>query len=49
MDSASIDDEPVSRNATNFVTAIPMFANSAARIALVPPYALTAPPLAWSP
>src|SRR5262245_13411761 len=43
MDSASIDDDAVSRNATNFVTAIPMLAASAARIALVPPAVLTRP------
>src|SRR3954454_11581208 len=40
IDSASIEDEPVSSQATNFVTAIPRFAVSAAMIALVPPSAL---------
>ena len=38
---ASIDDEPENRKATNFVTAIPRFASSAAMIALVPPDVLT--------
>ena len=40
MDSASIDDENVSRNAMNFVSAMPRFAASAATIARVPPPAL---------
>jgi hypothetical protein len=43
--SASIDDDPVSRKATNFVTAIPMFAAKAVTTALVLPSALTARPL----
>ena len=38
---ASIDEEAVSRYATNLVTAIPRFATSAATMALVPPEALT--------
>ena len=37
MLSASIDENPVSRKAMNFVTAIPMFARRAATTALVPP------------
>ena len=36
-DSASIELEPVSRYATNFVMAMPRFAANAATIALVPP------------
>src|SRR5918912_3366346 len=44
MDSASIDDEPVSSHAMNFVKAMPRFAASAAMIALVPPPALTVVP-----
>src|SRR5258705_1398394 len=44
IDSASIDEEPVSANAANLVTAMPMFAPSAATIALVPPAVLTATP-----
>ncbi len=39
-DSASIDDDPLKRNATNFATAIERLASSAATIALVPPDAL---------
>ena len=35
--AASIDDAPVSANAANFVTAMPMLALSAATTALVPP------------
>ncbi len=49
MDSASIDDEPVSRKATNLVTAMPRFAISAAMIALLPPdgaHAAPRPPAA---
>ncbi|GGY23763.1 hypothetical protein GCM10010384_33720 [Streptomyces djakartensis] len=42
-DSASIDDEPLKRNATNFATAIARLAASAATIALVPPDALMCP------
>ena len=38
--SASIDDEPLKTNATNFATAIARLAPSAATIALVPPDAL---------
>src|SRR3954452_9380797 len=37
MDSASIEAEPLIRNAPNLVMAMPMFAPSAAMIALVPP------------
>ena len=37
MASASIDEAPVSRNARNFVTAIPVLARSAATTALVLP------------
>jgi hypothetical protein len=37
IDSASIELDWVSRNATNLVIAMPRFATSAARIALVPP------------
>src|SRR5258706_16417016 len=40
-----MDDEPVSRNAMNLVTAMPRFANSAATTAFVPPSVLTTPPL----
>src|ERR1700755_3058476 len=40
IDSASIDEEPVSANAPNFVTAMPRLAPSAARIAFVPPSVL---------
>ncbi len=36
-DSASMELEPVSRNATNLVTAIPRLADSAATMAFVPP------------
>jgi len=39
--SDAIDDDPVTPNATNFATAIPRFADSAATTALVPPDALT--------
>src|SRR5689334_20234504 len=39
MASASIEDERVSRNATNFRTAMVRLAASAATIALVPPFA----------
>ena len=35
--SASIEADPVSANATNLVTAMPVFASSAATTALVPP------------
>ena len=41
IDSASIDDEPVRKNATNLVTAMPRFANNAATTAFVPPSVLT--------
>jgi hypothetical protein len=37
MDSASIAEDWVRKNAMNFVTAIPMFAISAATTAFVPP------------
>ena len=40
-DSASMDEDPDTRNAMNLVMAMPTFANSAAMIALVPPSALT--------
>src|SRR6185369_7762992 len=40
IDSASIEDDPVNRNAANLVTAMPMLAPRAARIARVPPPAL---------
>ena len=43
-DSASIDEEPVTRKATNLVTAMPRLASSAATTALVPPSALTRRP-----
>ncbi len=36
--SASIDENPVRKNATNFVTAIPRFARSAAMTARVPTF-----------
>jgi hypothetical protein len=36
-DSASIELDPVSKYATNFVMAMPTFAANAATIALVPP------------
>src|SRR3954454_15190187 len=42
IDSASIELDWVSRNATNFVRAMPRLAASAARMARVPPSALTA-------
>src|SRR5690349_15967656 len=45
IDSASMDENPVSRNAMNFVIAMPMFARSAAMTALVPPSALIWPPI----
>src|SRR5690606_3506526 len=41
--SASIDEEPLKRNATNFAVAIARLAASAATIALVPPDALMCP------
>ncbi len=41
IDSASIDDDPVSRKATNLVTAMPRLAASAAMIALLPPSVLS--------
>src|SRR5690242_12404387 len=42
--SASIDDDSVSANATNLVTAMPRLAESAAMTARLDPPALTAPP-----
>ncbi len=39
MPSASMEELPAMKNAANFVTAIPRFANSAAMTALVPPSA----------
>src|SRR5690349_595637 len=49
IDSASMDENPVSRNAMNFVIAMPMFTRSAAMTALVPPSALIWPPRARHP
>src|SRR5690606_29620094 len=43
-DSASMEEDPVARNATNFPAAIAKFASRAAMIALVPPLALTRTP-----
>jgi hypothetical protein len=40
IDSASIEDDPVSRYARNFVSAIPRFANRAAKIARLLPLVL---------
>ncbi len=45
IDSASIDDDWVRRNATNFVAAIPRLAANAAMIALLPPPALICQPI----
>ena len=41
IDSPSIDDDPEKTYATNFITAMPRFAASAAMMALVPPEVLT--------
>ncbi|GAA2286344.1 hypothetical protein GCM10010149_35540 [Nonomuraea roseoviolacea subsp. roseoviolacea] len=41
MPSASIDDEPVKKAATNFDAAMARLADKAAMIAFVPPLALT--------
>ncbi|GAA3822893.1 hypothetical protein GCM10022380_47360 [Amycolatopsis tucumanensis] len=43
-DSASMDDDPVIRNPTNFAAAIPALAINAATIAFVPPLADTLTP-----
>ncbi len=42
-DSASIDEAPVMRNATNLAIAMPVLASNAAMIALVPPSVLMRP------
>src|SRR3954451_18339838 len=48
MASASIEEAPVSRNARNFMTAMPVFASRAATTALLPPSADIGWPLPWS-
>ena len=46
--SAIIEADPVNANATNFATAMPRLAASAAAIALDPPSALTVAPASLS-